>query len=110
MPKNHSIVARALVIAATAVTLALGTAQLTAGTALAAVARPAATHWVTYASFPTEGECNTYGDIMVEQHIALDYICSQALECPTAWILDIELPGGDAANSMVAVKPAAAAC
>ena len=121
----RGIVIRTFVTAAAAVTLALGAAQLSAGTALAAptvqsapaaaqtaVQANIATHWITYSTEITSyAACVELGNQIVENHVlgALDYICTPTPTksgCSTFWTLDLELPGAAVSKA----PPAQPAC
>lgn len=121
MSRKRSIVIQTLVTAAAAVTLFLGTAQLSAGTASATTIQPTSasaesnaapgTHWITWSTtIASKEDCDNSGRAMVFSKQALDYICTPTVvknACSTKWTLDIERPGMDAAAE---AKPAAAAC
>lgn len=130
MLRKRSIVIRTLVTAVAAVTLVLGGAELSAGTALAATAQSAsaaahtsavqpaeATHWVIYSEdLPNEEQCYELGESMMEYGLVLDFICFPSVsegECTSNWTLEIELPGGDSSPNAAAkraAKPAVPAC
>jgi hypothetical protein len=128
MSRNRSVVIRTLVTAMAAIALALGGAQLSAGTALAATTvqsapataqtAAAATHWIIYSeSLADEDACNELGLQIVENHVlgALDWVCSPTVvkgACSPDWTLELELPGGDAVSTegARAAELAGAAC
>jgi hypothetical protein len=120
---KRSSVIRTLVTAAAAVTLALGAAQLSAGTALAATAhsssaaahsaaaQPAATHFVIWSEdLPSEEACYVQGEAFLEYGLALDFFCFPTVvrgACTNTWTLELELPG---AHVSLPAKPALPAC